>query len=96
MLFIEFETELFFNENLIKYRNVDNEDWYYMFLDIETLNLLLNNFGIISTIRIPTRKTCADNPSTGKEIKIKYCGANIKLYCKNNTPFYLPHIEQNY
>ena len=97
MLFIEFETNLnsCYN-NILKYRDIDDNNWFYLYIDIETLNLLIRNFGIISTIKIPTKYTCSDNPSTGKEINLKYCGSNIKLYCENNTKFYLPDIEQNY
>lgn len=97
MLFIEIQTE--FNSgcnNIIKYRNIDNDNWFYMYIDIETLNSLIENFGIISTIQFPTKYRCADNLTTGKEINLKYCGANIKLYCGNYTYFYLPYIEQNY
>lgn len=97
MLFIEFQTEFNYgNDNILKYRNVNDNDWYYMYIDIETLNLLVENFGIVSATQIPTIYRCIDNPSTGKEINFKYCGANIKLKCGNDTPFYLPYLEQNY
>ena len=97
MLFVEFQREFNYGyDNILKYRDVNEEDWYYMYIDIETLNILVKNFGIISTVKIPTRFTNADNESTGKEINLKYCGADIKLNCENNTKFYLPYIEQNY
>ena len=50
----------------------------------------------MSTYKIPTKFTNCDNPTTSKIIKLKYCGADIKLCCGNNTTFYLPYIEQNY
>jgi len=50
----------------------------------------------MSTYKIPTKITNCDNPTTSKIIKLKYCGADIKLCCCNNTTFYLPYIEQNY
>ena len=97
MLFIEFQTEFNYgNDNILKYRNVNECDWYYMYIDIETLNLLVENFGIISTVQIPNIYRCIDNPTTGKEINLNYCGANIKMTCGNNTLFYLPYLEQNY
>ena len=96
MLFIEFETTLNDCNNIVKYRNVDNDNWYYLYIDIETLNLLVTNYGIISTCKIPTKHTNCDNETTSKTIKLKYCGADIQLCCGNNTEFYLPHIEQNY
>ena len=92
MLFIEFSTNLSNNDNLLKYRNIEDDTWYYMYIDIETLNLLVANYGIISS----HKSTCIDNLTTGKEIKVNYCGSNITLYCQNNTPFYLPYMEQNY
>ena len=32
----------------------------------------------------------------GKEICLNYCGANIKMTCGNDAPFYLLYLEQNY
>ena len=96
MLFIEFETNLNYCSNILKYRNVDDDKWYYLYIDIETLNLLVTNYGIISTYKTPTKYTNCDNETTSKIINLKYCDANIQLCCGNNTAFYLPHIEQNY
>ena len=96
MLLIEFDFNLNYGLNILKYRNVNDSNWYYLYIDIETLNLLLINFGIICTLRLPTKAICIDNPITSKNIKIKYCGAHIELYCGNNTLFYLPIMEQNY
>ena len=96
MLFIEFQTNLNSGLNILKYRNIDDDSWYYLYIDIETLNLLVTNYGIISTYKIPTQFTNCDNPSTSKIIKLQYCGTDIQLCCGNNTLFYLPHIEQNY
>jgi hypothetical protein len=96
MLFIEFQTNLNSDLNILKYRQIDDDNWHYLYIDIETLNLLVTNYGIISTYKIPTQFTNCDNPTTSKTIKLQYCGADIELCCGNNTPFYLPHIEQNY
>lgn len=96
MLFIEFQSNLKHELNILKYRNVDDDIWYYLYIDIETLNLLVRNFGIISTVKNPTGYTCCDNPSTSKYINLKYCDANIELYCGNNASFNLSKIEQNY
>lgn len=97
MLFIEFPLDLTYGEtNILKYRNVDNDEWFYMYIDIETLNLLVRNFGIISTHHIPGKITsCCDNPSTSTVIRyVKYCGARIEMYAGNRTRFHLPDIEQ--
>jgi hypothetical protein len=96
MLFIEFQTNLNSELNILKYRNINDDVWYYLYIDIETLNLLLLNYGIISTYKIPTILRNCDNPTTSKIVKLKYCGANIQLWCGNDTSFYIPYIEQNY
>ena len=85
MILIEFQKELNYGfNNIVKYREVDDDNWYYLYIDIETLNLLVKNYGIISTNKFPTKSSCLDNLTTGKEIKIKYCGTDIELYCGNN------------
>ena len=96
MLLIEFEENITCGVNILKYRSIEDENWYYLYIDIETLNLLIRNFGIISTKRLPTQNICLDNPSTSKNITLKYCCASIELYCGNNSHFYLPLLEQNY
>lgn len=95
MLFIEFKNELS-AEIVLKYRNVDGTEWYYMQIDIETLALLVENFGVISTVRVPTKSIIIDTPLTGEEISVSYCGANIKFYCRSNSQFNISKIEQNY
>ena len=96
MLFIEFPVNLTSGLNLLKYKEVDGENWYYLYANIETVTLLIINFGIISTKKIPTQYTSCDNITTSKDIKLQYCGADIEIRCGNNSPFYLPKIEQNY
>lgn len=101
MIFIEFQRDFNYgSRNIIKYRNIHDRDWYYLYIDIETLNLLLTNFGIISTCRNPTGYTNCDNPSTCRNIKMNYCNADIEINIKNDNTkllksgFYLPTIEQ--
>lgn len=96
MLFIEFQTNLNSGVNIVKYRNINDDVWYYLYMDIETLHLLITNYGIISTYKIPTQPLNCDNPTTSKTVQLTYCGAGIQLYCGNKTSFYLPWIEQNY
>lgn len=96
MLLIEFEENLKYGLNIVKYRNVEDDNWYYLYTDIETLALLVTNFGIISTWRIPTEPILVDSPLTSKKINMKYCDAPIELYCGNNAYCYLPILEQNY
>jgi hypothetical protein len=96
MLLIEFQINLNSGLNILRYRNIDDDIWYYLYIDIETLNLLVTNYGIISTYKFPTQFTNCDNLTTSKIIKLQYCGADVTLCCGNNTSFYLPYIEQNY
>lgn len=98
MLFVKFEANLHSGLNLVKYRHVHDDCWYYLYLDMETIHLLVTNLGIVSTYRIPTQFTNCDNPTTGKRIQVRYCGAAIQLCCGRNddSSFYLPWIEQNY
>ena len=95
MLFIEFQTNLYSGLNILKYRNINDDNWYYLYIDIETLNALVTNYGIISTHKIPTKFTNCNNPTTSKIIKLQYCGADVQLCCGNTSSFYLPYIEQN-
>ena len=98
MLFIEFERNIHSGLNIVKYREVTDDALYYLYIDMETLHLLITNYGILSTYKIPTVKTNCDNPSTSKTIQLKYCGADIELHCGSGiSPFcILPHLEQNY
>ena len=90
MLFIEFEYNLKYELNILKYRNIEDDIWYYLYIDIhiETLNLLVTNFKIISTLRIPTQFICMDSPLTSKKINMKFCDSSIEFNCGNNTYFY--------
>lgn len=96
MLFIEFQHFVTNTNNLIRYKEVHSEEWYYMYVDIDTLSILVANYGIISTRKIPTKVTNCDNYSTSREIKLLYHNAPISFYCGNNAPFYLPDIEENF
>lgn len=98
MIFIEFQKEFNYGTNILKYRNIDDDSWYYMYIDLETLNLLVQNYGVYGTIQYPTISRNIDNPSSGKDIKINYCGTEINLHCGNNYNYYsiLDKFEQNY
>ena len=89
MLLIEFPVNLTSGLNLIKYVECDSSEWYYLYIDIETLSLLISNYGCISTCQIPTQPINCDNMTTGKEIHANYCGAEIILECNKNTPINL-------
>jgi hypothetical protein len=96
MLLIEFESDFKCGLNILKYRNTTDDEWYYLYIDIEALSILVANFGIISTLRVPTEPISLDTPQTSKNIQMKFCGASIELFCGNNSAFYLPILEQNY
>lgn len=88
MILIEFRKDLTSGLNILRYRNVDDSNWNVLQIDIETLNLLILNFGIISANLECGEYLCIDNPSTGKNINVKYCGADLELY------YYLRYLQQ--
>lgn len=67
MLIIEFSPNIKYGSNLLKYRNINDNKWYTLHINIETLGLLLRNFGIIKN-------------DDEKKAMVKYCGAKIELY----------------
>jgi len=99
MLLIEFDVNVK-DTTILKYRHIDEKDWYYLHINIETLSTLISHFGIISTYKIPTQYTNVDNPTTSQCIKLKYCGANIEMNCNSSLSkqlnFNLSILEQNF
>jgi hypothetical protein len=88
MLLIEFDSNLTDNGlNILKYRNVEEPKWNYLYIDMETLNLLVTNFGIVSTLRYPNEYIQMDTPNTPNTINIRYCGAAIQMFTCNKTQF---------
>ena len=78
MLLIEFEENQICGLNILKYRNVEDNMWHYLYIDIETLK----NFGIISTKKMPGQH------SNSKQIHMFFCNAPISLSCREkNTRF---------
>lgn len=99
MLLIEFEENITQGLNIVKYRNVEDDTWYYLYIDVETLHLLIQNFGIVSTKKMPAQTTvCIDNPSTCKHIAMTFCNAPINIYCGSNDQLSLAMLAltQNY
>jgi hypothetical protein len=86
MILVAFET--IFN-GIIYYKNVDDVEWNELNIDIETLNLLISNFGIKSSVLGKS----IEYPSTGQEITMKYHGADISLHCGCNVPFDISILE---
>lgn len=68
----------------ISYRDIKSDIWYKMDVDLETFACLITYYGVISTIGINP-----DNPSTGKDLRISYYGAEICIQCKNPTSYHL-------
>jgi hypothetical protein len=97
MIIIEFDSNLTDNGlNILKYRNVEDANWNYLYIDVETLNLLVTNFGIISTVRCLNEYIQMDTPNTPNTINIRYCGAAIQMFTCNKTSFYIPDMVNNY
>lgn len=86
MILIEFPKDLCQENIPIKYRNIDDHDWSYLECDIQTLSLLLSNFGIVSTTLYRYGPQCLDNPTTGLTISATYCGAEISLVLARSGP----------
>jgi hypothetical protein len=87
MLIVEFCKQLTSGKNEIRYRNTNEIEWQYMYVDVETLHLLLLNFGVNATTYYPTETLnkpyiCVDNPSTTSDpVNVSYCGASIEFKC---------------
>ena len=92
MILIEFPQQLQPGKTtILKYKMVEENDWYYLYIDIETLHILVSNFGIISTVLFPPFSYCIDHPSTGADIKVSYGGAEVQLCCTNCTNINIAH-----
>jgi hypothetical protein len=73
MILIEFETNLHSGVvNILKYKSINEDKWHFLFIDIETLNLLITNFGNFGS------------PTVSRIIELNYCGADVKLCCDKN------------
>ena len=77
MVIIEIQKKLYYgNNNLVKYKNENDCEWNYLYTDIETINLLISNFGIN---QIKTDPVCfSDND---KYISAIYCDVDIHMKC---------------
>lgn len=97
MLLVEFDVNLNFENGVcrLNYKEVNEENWHYLYVDIETLNLLLQNYGIISTIRTLGQPISIDNYTTSSQIIVKYCGCEVNMFCRNKDKCYLPILEQH-
>ena len=65
MILIEFETNLDNGVvNILKYKGKYEDKWNFLFIDVETLNLLITNFG---------------SPTAPRIIELNYCGAALQI-----------------
>jgi len=65
-----------------------------MEIDIETLGMLLFNFGIIG-LRYYKKPIYLDTPLSSSDLQVQYCGSEVTLQCRNKTKFNLAILEQN-
>ncbi len=92
MLLVEFPMNIQQNWVVIKYRDMNDDNmWHLMEIDIETLHLLLSNFGIIGLRRMPMNKIISDNGTLSPDIKVNFCGASITMPC---CPFALSAYDR--
>lgn len=78
MILIEFERNLNQGNFVLKYGNVNDNKWNYLKIDIETLNLLVRNFGVDASF-----SNISTNETPDKIIKLKYCGSDVQLFRKS-------------
>jgi hypothetical protein len=82
MIIIEFEENIKNNEKiLLNYRDINNDNWQYLYIDLETLNLLISYVGIISINRFTNKNITSDNGTLSEDIAINYCGSEIIVSC---------------
>ena len=104
MLLLEFSNNIKNDNIIIRYKNINDYIWEYLTIDFITLNLLIQNYSILSTNKYDNNKlySSCDNPSTGKICELNYYGANIKIGCNsiiiNNNILkqFLNKFEENF
>jgi hypothetical protein len=91
MLMIEFRKNFTYGGlNILRYRDIDGGcSWNYLFIDLETLTLLLANFSIPfndNRLFVDGFNVDYDIPilTIPEKIKVDYCGAEIELKCNDN------------
>lgn len=90
MILIEFNPNFKSKQNVIKYKAIDEIKYHFLYVDLETINLLLINYGIVSNLNSYTKTTFLKFSGREDEdirnIKINHFGAevNIKLI-KNDS-----------
>ena len=90
MLLIEFNSNLDEDNNIVKYRNIDETEWKYLYCDI--------NYGIMIAKQY-NKITNLDNGCSLDETNIKYCEADILLKCNkkiNKKLMVYNAMEQRY
>ena len=89
MILIEFNPNFKSKQNLIKYKAINEIKYHFLYVDLETINLLLINYGIVSNFNSHNNtifKFSGREHEDTRNVKIKHFGAevNIKLI-KNDS-----------
>ena len=79
MLIIEFAQNLTSELIAVRYKENVNDEWSVIDMDIKTLNLFVQNFGIIAQ-----GSELLDSPQTGSEFTVNYCGCLVKIKCRDS------------
>ena len=83
MIVLEFDIDWNCGFNRVAYKHEMDPQWNYMYVNMETLALLLHHYGVVSTKHLPGKKYVnLDNGTTGRQIQMKFCGADIMIECK--------------
>jgi hypothetical protein len=86
------------SEILIKYRNFNEDVWYNMLIDIKTLSVLINNFGIACVNYLYNLYNKEINLDIGRNLDncdVNYCGYKLTLYLRNyNHKKYIESVKE--
>ena len=86
MILIEFNPNFKSKQNLIKYKAINEIKYHFLYVDLETINLLLINYGIVSKFNSYNKTSILK--FSGREdidnVKIKHFGTEVNIKLINN------------
>jgi len=88
MILIEFNPNFKSKQNLIKYKAINEIKYHFLYVDLETINLLLINYGINSNFNSYNKTTIFKFSGREDEdirnVKINHFGAEVNIQLINN------------
>lgn len=85
VVIIEFNYMQYTENNIaVRYKDSSTDEWHCITIDIRTLGLLIENFGMIACEYNPYTSTRPnlDNGTTNIWAHVNYCGAPITIPCR--------------